>query len=226
MGRGNDDEGAVKTGVTRRRHSGMVVAAAREGETDDGSERAPTSKSSIRPAVSRELARRPSILVDKLFEQCAFERINVRLYDATLAKLGEPCVFEGGPTREQLKDMARAELTHFQLLATTLLAFGKDPTKEAGAAFVPSVALIRLHDLVATGDASFIEILHALLLAELADNDGWAQLVEVCEAADELHLAHRFREALEIETHHLACVRSWISAHAIAGISARRDGRG
>lgn len=225
MAEREDDRKYGSTGVMRRRQTPVtVVAAGHETPTRvvESGYGLSSTKSHTRRTAPDDSLTRPAVFVDKLVEQCALERISVRLYEAILGKWTDRDAYPGGPTREQLKAISRSELTHFQLLATTLLAFGRDPMADVPAAFVPSVAMLRLHEMVATGGASCSEILHALLLAELADNDGWLLLIELCEALGELELAHRFRIAREEELEHLALVRSWVSAHALAGLTPER----
>lgn len=55
--------------------------------------------------------------------------------------------------------------------------------------------------------------LQALLVAELADNEGWSTLIKLAEGFDQHQMAADFRTALEAEERHLTQVRSWLSAH-------------
>lgn len=63
------------------------------------------------------------------------------------------------------------------------------------------------------------QALQAILIAELADGDGWQMLIELCEDAGEDDLAEQFEDALHEETEHLAMVRSWLSAYNEAAVS-------
>jgi rubrerythrin len=51
-----------------------------------------------------------------------------------------------------------------------------------------------------------------MLIAELADNDGWLILADMAERLEETDLAASFREALEEEEQHLARLRTWVTA--------------
>ncbi len=55
---------------------------------------------------------------------------------------------------------------------------------------------------------TFAQSLHAILIAELAGNEGWEMLIELAELESHRDLANRFRSALEEE--HLTQVRTWI----------------
>jgi ferritin-like metal-binding protein YciE len=56
-------------------------------------------------------------------------------------------------------------------------------------------------------------ILHAILVAELVDHDGWTMLITLAEKMGKDEFAESFREALAEEDEHLASVRAWVEAH-------------
>ena len=58
--------------------------------------------------------------------------------------------------------------------------------------------------------------LEAVLLAELADNDCWTNLITLANAIGSEELGKKFGRCLEHEEEHLRKVRGWISA-AIEG---------
>jgi rubrerythrin len=63
---------------------------------------------------------------------------------------------------------------------------------------------------------SFMESLHAIHIAELADVDAWNLLTALAEGVGEDDLAERFRAALLEETRHLQMVRGWHEALVLA----------
>jgi hypothetical protein len=65
------------------------------------------------------------------------------------------------------------------------------------------------------------QCLEALLVAELADNDGWKILISMAEALGQDDLASRFANALVEEDQHLASVRSWIAERLEVQLGAR-----
>ena len=51
--------------------------------------------------------------------------------------------------------------------------------------------------------------LHAILVAELADNDAWEELVSLAQEMGQDEMAAQFEEARDAEREHLATVRKW-----------------
>jgi hypothetical protein len=60
-----------------------------------------------------------------------------------------------------------------------------------------------------------------LLIAELADNEGWDLLANLAEAMGHDDMAQSFRDALEVEETHLDDVRRWVAA--IVGDTSHAD---
>lgn len=166
------------------------------------------------PSASSELGKNPALL-DKLAERLAFERAGTRLYEALLAKLDVRGTFDGGPTREQLLKAHEEELAHFQLLTEAIISLGGDPTALTPCADVAAVATIGLPQVIADPRTSLGQALHALLIAELVDNDGWDVLIGICSQLGADELADTFTQARDHEDEHLENVREWINAHAI-----------
>jgi rubrerythrin len=154
---------------------------------------------------------RSALLLDKLGERLAFERSGTRLYETLILKHDATGGFPGGPTREALEQIRDDELSHFAMLEGVVGRFGGDPT-----AVTPSANLVAVESkgiCAAINDprTNLAEGLHAILVAELADNAGWMQLIELVEALGEDELAERFREALAAEQDHLDRVREWLA---------------
>ena len=81
-----------------------------------------------------------AVLLDKLSERLAFERMGVRLYEALLNKcetLGES---SPGPTLDDVKRIGTEELEHFLMLNQTITDLGGDPTVESPSADIAGVA--------------------------------------------------------------------------------------
>ena len=51
--------------------------------------------------------------------------------------------------------------------------------------------------------------LHAILVAELADNAGWEELIALAREMGQDDMTRQFEGALQEERQHLACVRRW-----------------
>ena len=69
-----------------------------------------------------------SVFIDKLGERLAFERIGARLYEVVLIKAEAYPTWPGGPSREELLEIQRDELSHFGLLQSCIEKLGADPT--------------------------------------------------------------------------------------------------
>ena len=156
----------------------------------------------------------PPLLLDKLGERLAFERSGVRLYDGLLLKLGAGQAFEGGPSEEDLRHIRDEEQQHFEIVRAAIESLGADPTAVTPSANLVGVESMGICSVVADPRTQLPDGLHAMLIAELADNAGWEQLIELCESADQPDLAERFEECRKQEEEHLDSVRRWLSAHA------------
>lgn len=161
----------------------------------------------------REEATVPPILLDRLGERLAFERSGVRLYDALLLKYDAKGPFEGGPSREDLERFRDEELGHFHLLEEIVESLGGDPTAMTPAADLAATEAKGILDVIADARVSLSDSLHALLVAELADNAAWDHLVGLCEHTGKKELVGDLRRCEEQEQQHLGSVKRWLQAH-------------
>ena len=69
-----------------------------------------------------------------------------------------------------------------------------------------------LLEVVVDPRTTFAQCLAAALLAELADNDAWENLVELAKQNGEETLTSLFASAAEEEGEHLENVRTWVAA--------------
>lgn len=163
----------------------------------------------------------PALLMDKLGERMAFERAGTRLYDAMLAKLDARSEAEASPTREELLNIRDEEAEHYLLVATVIKQLGGDPTACTPCADVSGVASLGLAQVVCDPRTTVAQAMEALLIAELADNDAWATLIDLSRTVglDEATVA-RFEEASASEHEHLASVRRWVKDAADARLAA------
>lgn len=162
----------------------------------------------------------PPLLIDKLAERLAFERSGVRLYDALLLKAAAGEAFEGGPTEADLQHIRDEEHEHFQTVREAIEEVGADPTAVTPSANLVGVESSGICSVVTDPRADLAASLHAMLIAELTDNAGWEQLIEVCRSAGHADLAERFEHCRAQEAEHLASVRGWLDAHATALLGA------
>lgn len=154
----------------------------------------------------------PSLLMDKLGERLAFERVGTRLYEALLTKYDVDGSFDGGPSREELAEILTEERAHFHLLAEAIEALGGDPTELTPSANVQLTASKGVGHVLADPATSLIQCLEAMAMAELTDNECWETLAGLAQLAGNESLASLCEEALATEGEHLEMIRTWLAA--------------
>lgn len=171
-------------------------------------------KGAVKSAAAALTGNRALFLLDKIAERMAFERTGVRLYDDVLVAFDVHGSFPGGPTRSEIERIQAEEAEHFVLLKRAMEQLGGDPTAMTPSADLAAVESMGLTQALSEPRRTLGEALHTILVAELADNDGWLLLLELCEEMQQQDLAEQSRRALGQEAEHLALVRSWLRAHA------------
>jgi rubrerythrin len=170
-------------------------------------------KGVVKAAIDAARGKNPLVLVDLIGERLAFERTATRLYEALLVKLEvQDPPARGGPTREEVERIRDEELRHFALLEEAAAQLGADATALTPSADVGGVATAGLIEVATDPRTTLTEGLHALLVAELIDNDGWLILADVAARLGQDDLGDRFRQAMADEEDHLAHVRAWVAA--------------
>lgn len=167
------------------------------------------------------------ILLDRLAGRLVFERIGVRLYEAVLAKLPVHDAFPGGPATAELTRLRNQEAEHAALLQEAVRAMGGDHTALSPCANLELVCSTGIAQVVTDARTDIGESLQAMLVAELADRDGWSALIALADDVGESIMADRFRDAAEEEEEHLDLVRGWLRAYQdwrLAGHS-KEEGR-
>lgn len=152
-----------------------------------------------------------TVLVDKLGERLAFERAGVRLYEGLIAKFDVFGTWEGGPSREDLERIHADEHRHFMLVKSIIERLGSDPTTVTPSANVHAVASMGIVKVISDPRMNLKECIEAIAVAELTDNDCWANLVELLRASGHEELAEEAEDALLQEREHLSMVRDWIA---------------
>lgn len=152
-----------------------------------------------------------AVLLDKLSERLAFERMGVRLYEALLNKcetLGES---SPGPTLDDVRRIGSEELEHFLMLNETITDLGGDPTLESPSADIAGVASMGIMQVLTDPRSSVTQCLQVLLTAELTDNAGWELLIELASNLGYDDMREQFETALAHEEEHLQNVRDWVT---------------
>jgi rubrerythrin len=155
-----------------------------------------------------------AVLMDKLGERLAFERAGTRLYDALMAKCeaAEDCAV---PAKE-LRHIRDEEAMHFALIGAAIQSLGGDPTAQTPSGDVTGVEGAGLMQVLTDPKTTVAHALHAILVAELADNAAWEELIELTTEAGNEDLVARFEEAQQHEIEHLEKVRAWYKAAVVA----------
>ena len=157
------------------------------------------------------LAGPEAVLMDKLGERLAFERSGTRLYDALIAKCEGTDAADRLPI-EELQHLREEEHMHFALVGAAIQSLGGDPTAQTPAANVTGVEGMGLMQVLTDPKTTVTQALHAILVAEMTDNAGWEELIELTAEAGNDDLVERFRKAHEEEMEHLEKVRGWYKA--------------
>jgi NAD(P)-dependent dehydrogenase (short-subunit alcohol dehydrogenase family) len=131
-------------------------------------------------------------LVDRMAERLAFERTGVRFYDAIIGKLDVAGGFDGGPSRGDLEHIRGEELEHAKMLKEALEQLGADPTAVTPSADLAGIEGQGLGSVLADARTTVGQCLHALLTAELADDENWVLLANLAEEMGQDDLAKRF----------------------------------
>lgn len=150
----------------------------------------------------------PQLLLDKLGERLAFERTGARLYDALIDKVD--ALEQAGsagvplPILIQIRD---EEAQHFALVANAIQSLGGDPTVQTPCADLAGIEAAGLLQAVTDPRTTISQALHAVLVAELADNNGWEMLIVLAQSQGKAQMAADFSEALANERDHLRFIQ-------------------
>lgn len=170
----------------------------------------------VTTGIEKLTGKNPAVFINKLGERLAFERTGSRLYQALISRYDALKTVSGFPELAAIQRIHEDELAHFQLIWDTITELGADPTVQTPAADLAGVEATGLLQVLTDPRTNGAECLHALLVAELADNDGWNMLIELADSLGHDRIAARFNEALLQEDAHLHDIRSWIKNVTIA----------
>ena len=164
-----------------------------------------------------------SVFVDKLGERLAFERTGARLYEIVLIKAEAYPSWPGGPSREELLEIQRDELSHFGLLQSCIEKLGADPTAMTPSADIAANLSKGIPQVLADPRTDLRQCLEGLLVAELADNACWESLIELAQEAGQDEMVRAFEAALQREELHLGRVKGWLKQGVAAALGAKRS---
>jgi rubrerythrin len=170
-----------------------------------------TLKGMAATALEAMKGHKGAVLIDKLGERLAFERTGSRLYEALIAKFEAAHTEEGSLRLADLEELREDELRHFGIVRSALQQLGADPTAMTPCADIVGTASAGLLQVLADPRTTLTQALDTLLIAELADNDGWRLLISLAEGMGQGELAQQFATALAEEERHLVKVRGWVA---------------
>ena len=148
-------------------------------------------------------------VVDLLNERLAFERAGVKLYDIVLARLRASSDPSMKPLLERAQHFRDEEKEHEEWLEEQIRALGGDahtPTEHSVLVQRESQGV----EQVVMRDSSIAHDMHALLVAELADNAGWDLLVQLADEFGDSKAKKQFKKRLREEKEHLLFVRETV----------------
>jgi rubrerythrin len=168
-----------------------------------------TVKGVITTTVSMLTGNRPELFLDKLGERLAFERTGTRLYDALITKFD---TLDDGTTSMTVGDLQQIredEARHFSILADAIDTLGADPTAQTPCADVSGVESMGLMQVMTDPRTTLAQSLHAILVAEMTDQNGWEMLIVLAEEHNQNAMVSDFTVALNEERTHLQRIQMW-----------------
>jgi hypothetical protein len=169
-----------------------------------------TVKGVAKAGMQKLMGRHAEVLIDCLGGRLAFERTGTRLYDALIGKFTARKDEATMLSMEQLMQFRAEEAAHIGICWDALRQLGADPTCVTPKANVNAVASNGLYQLLTDPRTTMGQSLHAIHIAELADNDGWMLLIDLAQQMGQDDMVTNFRRVLEEENRHLAALRQWM----------------
>jgi rubrerythrin len=154
----------------------------------------------------------PMRMLDKLGERLAFERTGVRLYEALISKHEAFGGFDGGPSRSELMKILNEEHAHFKMLEDVITRLDGDSramTPSADLALTVGAGVLKV---ITDPRTTLRQGLEAIIVAELADREGWNLLIDLAHEAGNADMLELFEQAERIEEQHLVALRRWLAA--------------
>lgn len=148
-----------------------------------------------------------SRVLDVLSGRLTFERTGVKLYDTVIEKidrLGDPRYLALVPT---LRKHRNEEKEHEEWLEDCIRQLGGTAHETTDMARLEAEESQGIQSVIIDGHTKVLDLLHALLSAELADNAGWDLLVKLAGDLGDRETKLEFAKRLVEETKHLAFIR-------------------
>lgn len=186
------------------------IEYAREGTSGTGS--VPPVGDREDDEVSPEMV----LLLDKLGERLAVERMGTRLYDALLSKYQAYGSFDGGPSEHDLLAMRAQRCRHAFLLHEHIEHIGGDPTAVTPSANLAGLVSKGFNQVLTDPRTNLLQCLEVMTMAERANLFGWEMLVGIARLNGSNQVAERFEVARRDEEAHVRLMASWLAtAHGL-----------
>lgn len=174
-----------------------------------------TLKGAAQAVLGKFSGENPEVLINKLGERLAFERMGTRLYEYLINKC-QAAQAGSQISIETLRRFRAQELHHFKLVTQALESLGADPTAQTPAADISAMASMGVLQVMSDPRASIAQSMEAILTAELVDHAGWELLIKLADKMGFEQMGADFRVALKEENNHVKQVREWNEQLALA----------
>ncbi|HLS87502.1 MAG TPA: ferritin-like domain-containing protein [Burkholderiales bacterium] len=166
-----------------------------------------TVKGAAKSGAKMMTGKRPQLFLDQLGARLAFERSGARLYEALITKC--EAAADGVIDLARLRHFCDEEVHHFALIKECMEKLGADPTAQTPCADVEGMESAGLMQVITDPKTTVAQSLHAILIAELADNAAWDGLITLAQKMGHDDMVEQFTEAQQAEREHLETVRAW-----------------
>jgi bacterioferritin (cytochrome b1) len=152
-------------------------------------------------------------VLDLLTARLNFERIGVKLYDRVISRIGASGDANMMRMVDQLRKHRNEEKEHEEWLEEQIRFFGGDAHGESEMSRLEEIESQGIEKIILDGDPQLSHAMHALLMAELADNAGWEMLMKLASEGNDGEAKREFRKRLYEEVDHLAFIRKAILSY-------------
>jgi bacterioferritin (cytochrome b1) len=146
-------------------------------------------------------------VLDLLTARLEFERTGVKLYDNVIERVRSAGVGDYARMLDTLKEHRDEEKEHEEWLEQQIRSAGGDAHGSTDMSRLEGTESQGITKVILDGDPQLGHALHALLVAELADNAGWDLLVKIAAEAHDGEAKRGFRKRLHEEEQHLIYIR-------------------
>lgn len=146
-------------------------------------------------------------VLDLLTARVNFERVVVKLYDRVISRIEATGDTNFMRMMDELRKHRNEEKEHEEWLEEQIRRFGGDAHGTTEMSKLEETESAGIEKIILNGDPQLSHAMHALLMAELADNAGWDLLARLAAQAHDGEAKRAFRKRLYEEVDHLAFMR-------------------